>query len=91
MHYSVEIRNNATGETRLWRGGTGQVTFDDAEDLTSFLQFLWMDGNNACDCNRALFFAESGGEDDPDVDCGEGGFSVSCLVCENGLVIPIDG
>lgn len=34
-------------------------------------EFLWADGNYACDCNRASFFAWAGGEKEPrGVPCG---------------------
>ena len=33
-------------------------------------QFMWSDGNAACDCYRADVFAKAGGEVDPNIPCG---------------------
>ncbi len=68
---AAEIRNNATGVVRDYR--TIAILYD-AEDAPS--DFPWRDGNNGCDCNRALFFAQSDGDPDPDRPCGEGRYSV---------------
>ena len=35
--------------------------------------FLWQDGNFACDCNRCIFWEETMGVEEPDVDCDDDG------------------
>jgi hypothetical protein len=42
--------------------------------------YMWSEGNYACDCNRALFFARAAGEPDPDRPCGDSAFGVRILV-----------
>ena len=67
MGYKVAIRKVATGEVRI---------YEEALDWPG--DYLWTDGNYGCDCNRALFFAEAGGEDrrEVDIECGETAFEV---------------
>jgi hypothetical protein len=66
----VVIRRNADGATRVYN------------DPYPWNEFLWADGNYACDCNRELLFARAGGDPDPDwwserqAPCGEGRYSV---------------
>lgn len=36
----------------------------------SLLDFMWKDGNYACDCNRSQFLREAG-HDVPDMECGD--------------------
>lgn len=48
------------------------------EDDGFALDFQWREGDYACDCNRALFFARAGGEPDSvDPKCGEGAYHVT--------------
>jgi hypothetical protein len=44
--YTVAIRNNETGEVRMYRT---EITWHE------HAEFLWTDGNFGCDCNRAIF------------------------------------
>ena len=44
-------------------------------DLDS-AEYMWHDGNYACDCNRALFLARARGEDEPNVKCSDGSIVV---------------
>jgi hypothetical protein len=75
--YRVTLRNNETGESRVCvRSGA----WDDVAD------YLWRDGNYACDCNRALFFARAGGEEDPEVKCGTSLFTVTKVEYEGEIV-----
>lgn len=62
----AHIRNNATGEVRL---DPHNIHFyDDGEPGT----YIWEEGNFSCDCNRELFFARAGDEDDDlDGPCGD--------------------
>jgi hypothetical protein len=52
---TVEIRRNADGLVRKYE--------DDCE-WQEGSDYLWGDGNYACDCNRSLFFARAVGDDD---------------------------
>lgn len=58
----VFIRDTMTAEIRQYRY---PYPWDSASE------YLWSEGNYSCDCNRALFFAEAHGENDPDRDCGD--------------------
>lgn len=65
----VYIRRNADGVERCDHSHKWDASNPDED-------FIWSEGNYACDCNRALFFAAGGGEDDPNRSCGEAAFSV---------------
>ena len=55
-------------------------------------EFIWIDGNFACDCNRGLFFANAAGEHDPDCDCGHERYRVPyALLIPGGERVEIDG
>jgi len=43
------------------------------------VEFMFDAGNYSCDCNRALFFARAGDEDEPDVPCGDSAFVLDGL------------
>jgi hypothetical protein len=62
---TVFIRHNATGEaaTMAW-----------PHPWQDWSPYMWGHGNYACDCNRAIFFAEATGREDPP--CSDGAFSV---------------
>lgn len=65
---TVKIRDNSTGEIVDYF-----ASFEDGE----FQDFLWSEGNYACDCNRSLFFARAKGLDDPeDNQCGDEKYSI---------------
>lgn len=51
MTVKVEIRRNADGVIRVY------------EDSHWYSDFIWSEGNYACDCNRHLFFERAGGYD----------------------------
>lgn len=70
----VAIRNVHTGEVRVHHD-SGRIMADG-----SFWDFMWADGNYACDCNRALFFARAGNEPDVDIDCGDSMFQIVSIV-----------
>lgn len=70
MKYDVHITEVASGETRIFRHG------DDPDWDRIDGDYVWPDGNYACDCNRALFFARAGGAEDIDIDCGDTRFRV---------------
>lgn len=50
------------------------------------LQFLWEDGNYACDCNREQFYREAAGETGDESPCGDSRFTVE-YVEARGIVI----
>lgn len=72
MSYSVRIRDTTTGiERTIEKPGE----WDDGSD------FMWNEGNYACDCNRRLFFARAAGLPDPEPNpCGEGRYSATILL-----------
>lgn len=63
----AEITCVATGETRRH-----ETTWGESVD-----EYLWSDGNYACDCNRSLFFQRAGGVANPGPrECGMSAFTV---------------
>ncbi len=90
MKYSVDIRNNATGEVRTC--SQRDLAWNDSS------VFWWTEGNMSCDCNRELEFVRAGGpgpDDDPrwndlDTECGFERFTVIRAILEDGTVVPID-
>ena len=70
------IRENATGEvvefpTEEWM----EQGYGYAHPST----FNWAENNFSCDCNRKIFFDQAKGceDDDSDISCGDGKFSVN--------------
>lgn len=53
----VHIRRNADGVVRLYE----DIGFF---DKFGFEDYIWSEGNYACDCNRHLFFVRAGGDED---------------------------
>ena len=51
------------------------------DNLDDGIISIWGEGNNQCDCNRALFFGYAIGlkYEDMDTECGDGGYSVNIL------------
>lgn len=76
----VYITDTKTGEPRVYRTWE---TRPDAEGLGG-VEFSWSEHNNACDCNRALFFARAADEDEAEVEvevkCGDGRYRVDRIV-----------
>lgn len=82
MPYDVLLRNNASGEVRRHR---------EAGDWEDFSDFMWTEGNFACDCNRSLLFARAGNEPDPpDRKCSSELFSAIRAELPDGTHIPLD-
>src|SRR5687768_13069390 len=79
----AHIRLNATGEVRAY---PMSFPLDWEEDTPS--DFMWTDGNYACDCNRALFFGYATGDemDDDDTPCGEGAYAVNLANAKTGTI-----
>lgn len=46
--------------------------------------FIWSEGNFACDCNRMIFFCQMIGEDDNARKCGDEAFSVRITAADDG-------
>ena len=75
--YKVMLRKNATGEQKLV-----EIADDWYQDGLS--EYMWEDGNYACDCNRAAFFG-----DDP-CECGEIAYTALYAVLEDGRQVKLD-
>lgn len=80
MKAAFVIVNNATGEIRRY-----------ADEWHDGSEYLWTEGNYACDCNRALFFAAAALDDEPERSCGETAYSVPFAILENGEIMDVDG
>jgi len=65
MKPTIHIRKNSDGEVR---------SFIDPFDWDG--DFIWSDGNFACDCNRALFFGRANGGEGDECECGDTAYSV---------------
>jgi hypothetical protein len=71
----VRLRDNATQEVREFVQNT---IIEPGEEHPS--EFIWEEGNYSCACNRRLFFARAGNEDDPEEHpCGDGPYAVQLL------------
>lgn len=64
-----------------------QVVRRDPKPWDFFGEFIWSDGNYACDCNRALFFSRAAGEADLECGCGSSAFSVRLIAVDDGEVL----
>ncbi len=50
--------------------------------------YIWCDGNFACDCNRYLFFQRAANEDDEEEhDCGDSAYTVLSIKLDDGTVV----
>lgn len=100
MKYYCDIEDTKTGETRRFT-----EECPDNEESIEALEFMWLEGNWSCDCNRSREFARAKGlsedqieafleaEFGPEYSCcvGDGRFRVPHLFLENGKVFTIDG
>lgn len=77
----VEIRRNADGVVRQDRSHR------------FYGDFVWSDGNYACDCNRSLFFYRCVDEEEKARDrmCGDTDFSVRVLDIDGKVLYEDDG
>lgn len=90
MPHTIAIRNNTTGEIRLYQDDEDWFEYDPQDG-----QFWWWtDGNGGCDCNREIYFeraaAERAGNDCDDAPCGEGAYTVLYAEFPDGTRIEID-
>lgn len=76
------LREVATGEERDFT----DTYPDDYSD--EGVEYMWTEGNYACDCNRALFWSRLKGEPDPNIPCSAHLFTV-VAVTENGQPFPL--
>lgn len=67
----VFITSNEIGQCREYPT-TGLFNREDG----AFWDYIWSEGNFACDCNRELFFADAAGEEEPEGKCGDDAFSI---------------
>ena len=73
----VHLLETETGERAVYR----TQGWDNAEDYGyGFANFIWEEGNYACDCNRALFFARASGKPEPDITCSHDRYRVEKIV-----------
>lgn len=87
--YHVAIRDNRTGEVRLYRE---DMEWDEHD------HFSWTENNYSCDCNRHLFFLRANGPgpaDDPhwnnaDRECGEELYTALYAELPTGERIELD-
>lgn len=82
-HITAPIRNNETGETRLYE-------YDIEDQHAEGQVFWWEEGNGSCDCNRMIFFCQIKGEDDDERECGDTLFHVEYITID-GVRHKIDG
>ena len=83
--FVIVIRNMATGEDREYEDAyypCAPIPLDrQEEDFISkgWHDYIWTEGNYACDCNRELFWRRASGEDVPaeiDTKCGHNRYRV---------------
>lgn len=91
MKYLFHIRNNATGEVRVYDEQYEWVNhWNNGEES---MLFQWFEHNYSCDCNRELFWhrAHGNAEWDEDNACGDERFDVVRIVRENGTDVDLEG
>ena len=76
MNFKAVILKKETGECRVPKD-----TYDNV--------YLWSDGNNSCDCNRAILFERVKGLDpeDDELQCSDGKFLVNLVDAQTGEII----
>lgn len=78
----ARIRDNTTGEVR-----EGEECDTIEAGAAEPNDFGWSEGSFSCDCNRELFFARYGDEEDPEeTECGETRYSVELVNPASGRV-----
>lgn len=77
----IHLRRNSDGLVRVVRqeGHWERVDADDESEAA--YEFIWTDGNYACDCNRYLFFQRAAEEAEEDeIQCGDERYSIVKIV-----------
>ena len=83
--YAVHIRNNETGEVRIFRSETVLGPWDGSD------VYDWESGNHSCDCNRGACFSRAINPDEWDFDeCGEVKYDVLKVALEDGTEVLIN-
>ena len=79
--YKVLLRNNETGEERF---------ADYPFQWEEYHDYMWVDGNYGCDCNRHLFFERANGVEPNDEKCGDEKYSALYALLPNGTRHELD-
>ncbi len=79
---TVEIKDTPSGEVRMLE--LNSFEWDHADPNADR---LWSEGNYACDCNRAIFFAKAKGEPAPGCPCGYERFLIRVTDKATGAVL----
>jgi hypothetical protein len=73
----VFLRHVPTGETRIWET---DLEWHEHSD------YLWAEGNFACDCNRRHFWGYAIGEEYSEAPCGDDEFAVDKIEVDGKVV-----
>ena len=87
MKFVAHIRRNADGVVRDHEFEDKADTFGEKDGEEGLGTYMWGEGNFACDCNRAIFFAAN--DEDDEHKCGETAFSVQ-IVDGSGTIVYQD-
>lgn len=80
--YDVVIRRNVDGKVRKHH-----------EDSSWTSDFMWTEGNYACDCNRRLFFDRADGVTYVPIDnvaCGDGAYTILKIIFPDGKELQME-
>lgn len=89
---TVEILKVSTGEKRYYEtevyfAGSDHFAYEPGE----FMDYIWTEGNYACDCNRAIFFGDKTVDEIMhEGQCGNVLYKIPKIVTEDGIEILID-
>lgn len=79
MPCKITLRRNSDGAERV---------YDEHFDWDEGTEFIWTEGNYACDCNRSVCFALAAGEDETDhPPCGHSAYSIVRVTLPDGREI----
>ncbi|QYW02175.1 hypothetical protein CPT_Sonora_074 [Stenotrophomonas phage Sonora] len=67
MIFNILLRDNQTGKTKA---------VEHEADAWADIEYLWTEGNYACDCNRGLLFNRVRGVEDVPRACGSEQFDI---------------
>lgn len=73
----VHLLDTVTGERMIHHDAYG---YDEEDPPGVYSDFMWSEGNYACDCNRGLFFERARGKEVVDSPCGSGRFVVEKII-----------
>jgi hypothetical protein len=76
VEFTIRIRRNADGLERDCPVRWSPFVPETLAELLDWIGGMYGSGNYGCDCNRALFFARAADEDEVDVECGHGRYSI---------------